>query len=507
MKVSIGSLTLSGFDGNMFVLDLANNHFGDVDHALKTIQAISDAVMDLEQSVVLKVQLRDLDSYIHPEFKARTDLHYIKRFLETRLDVEEFRAIAQGAKEAGFQTMATVFDEKSCRTFEEIGFDFVKIASASAGDLGLVEAATNLGLPVVASTGGLSLGEIQQLYEALRKSKAEFALMHCVSVYPSPDEILQLNQIRSFRELFPAAHIGWSTHENPANLVPVGLALALGATLFERHVGLPTDRYPLNAYSSNPELVRGWIVAAIEASRMLGSVERLPVTESERTTLLSLKRGVFSKSKVLKTEQLNPEDVYMAFPLAEGGVEAGTLKFPLNLKSDLNENQPILASDLVLGPEKRHEIRDFVASIRTILAKSRVAVNSNAKLELSHHYGISRFREFGVAMFTCINRNYAKKILVMLPRQKHPMHYHDMKEETFQLLWGDVQITVNGEKHSLSAGDLVTVYPKEWHKFTSLNGCVIEEVSTHHSIGDSFYEDTEIASAEPSKRKTVIEVF
>lgn len=498
---------MSIFDKNTFVLDLANNHFGDVEHAIKIIRAIAEDVTDLGQSIVLKVQLRDLETYIHPDFRDRTDLHYIKRFLETRLDVEGFRAIAEASREVGFQTMATVFDEKSCATFEDVGFDFVKIASASSGDSGLVRAALKIGVPLVASTGGLALNEIQNLYELLRHSKVDFALMHCVSVYPCPDEILQLNQVRNFKELFPAARVGWSTHEDPNNMVAVGLALACGATLFERHVGMNTEEYKLNAYSSSPAQVRQWMLAALEAERMLGSTERLPITEAERTTLLNLKRGVYSRGSMSETRSVKREDVYMAFPLTEGGIEAGTVEFPINVKTVLQENQPILASELVSTSNRSEEPLDFVSSIRTILAKSRVSVNADAKLELSHHYGLGRFREFGVAMFTCINRNYAKKILVMLPRQKHPMHYHDMKEETFQLLWGDAQITVNGKVHSLSPGDLVTVYPKEWHKFTTLNGCVIEEVSTHHATGDSFYEDKDIASAEPMQRKTAIHNF
>ena len=496
----------TAFYGKTFILDLANNHFGDVKHAIKTIRALSKKVSDLQQRVILKVQLRELDSYIHPAYRERQDLHYIRRFTETRLDAEGFRAIADASKAAGFETMATTFDEASFETFQSIGFDYVKIASASSNDKGLVSQAASLGAPVVASTGGLLESEIQTLHGTLRSHNADFAIMHCVSVYPAPDDILQLRQISNFLELFSGTPIGWSTHETPTNMAPVQLAVALGATLFERHVGLESADYKLNGYSSTPELVRDWMVAAIRAEEMLGSQERLPITDQERSTLLSLKRGIYAQSQIPAGKELESTDVFSAFPLADGGIESGTLDFPVKTSDQISKGSALLASSLEL-PDGNSTVPQILASVRAILARARVAINDDATLELSHHYGIDRFREFGVAMFTCINRNYAKKILVMLPRQKHPIHFHDMKEETFQLLWGDAQITVNGKKHPLLPGDMVTVYPKEWHKFSTLNGCVIEEISTHHTTGDSFYEDSSIASSNPSIRKTRVANF
>lgn len=496
----------TSFGEKTFILDLANNHFGDLKHALETIDALSKRVSDLKQRVVLKVQLRELDSYIHPSFKARTDLHYIRRFSETRLEPNDFLAIAEASKAAGFRTMATCFDEASFATFKSIGFDYVKIASASSNDRSLISMAASLGVPVVASTGGLLETEIQALHGTLRTHRADFAIMHCVSVYPAPDEILQLRQISNFLELFPGTPIGWSTHETPRNMVPVQLAVALGATLFERHVGLESGDYKLNGYSSSPELVRDWIVSAMQAEEMLGSKERLPITDQERSTLLSLKRGLYAKSQIQAGKDFDSKNVYSAFPLEDGGVESGTLDFPAKTSGEVSKDSALLTRALEMN-EGSAVVPQILASVRAILARAHVAINDDATLELSHHYGIGKFREFGVAMFTCVNRNYAKKVLVMLPRQKHPIHYHDMKEETFQLLWGDAQVTVNGRKHALLPGDMVTVYPKEWHKFTTLNGAVIEEISTHHSTGDSFYEDTSIAATHPSSRKTPVASF
>jgi len=45
---------------------------------------------------------------------------------------------------------------------------------------------------------------------------------------------------------------------------------------------------------------------------------------------------------------------------------------------------------------------------------------NDCKIELSHHYGLERFREFESVSIDCINRGYCKKLILQFPRLKHP---------------------------------------------------------------------------------------
>src|SRR5690606_20155154 len=134
-----------------------------------------------------------------------------------------------------------------------------------------------------------------------------------------------------------------------------------------------------------------------------------------------------------------------------------------------------------------------------------IHINEDASIEISHHYGLRRFREYGAVIVTCINRSYAKKLVIQLPRQKHPYHHHKQKEETVQLLDGDMEIVKNGERISLRPGDTFLVEPNASHKFHTLDGAIVEEVSTTHFNNDSFYEDPEIAKKERHERKTQVD--
>ncbi len=72
-----------------------------------------------------------------------------------------------------------------------------------------------------------------------------------------------------------------------------------------------------------------------------------------------------------------------------------------------------------------------------MLADRNIVVPGMATLEISHHYGLDRFEEVGCTIINVINREYCKKLIVVLPGQRHPEQYHKIKEETFVVLDGD----------------------------------------------------------------------
>jgi len=80
----------------------------------------------------------------------------------------------------------------------------------------------------------------------------------------------------------------------------------------------------------------------------------------------------------------------------------------------------------------------------------------------------------------------------MLPGQENPTHYHRKKEETFQILYGTLTLTVDGRTADYSKGEIAVVERGQKHSFRSADGAMFEEVSTTHYKDDSFYEDEEI---------------
>ena len=77
----------------LYIFEMANNHQGSVDHAKKIIDDFADLARRKGIKAGIKLQFRNLDTFIHPKYKERDDLKYIKRFNDTRLSKEEFGEI------------------------------------------------------------------------------------------------------------------------------------------------------------------------------------------------------------------------------------------------------------------------------------------------------------------------------------------------------------------------------------------------------------------------------
>lgn len=490
---------------DLFIYDLANNHQGDMEHASNIVREVARVNNAAGVRGALKFQFRQLDTFIHPDFKNRMDMKYVKRFMETRFPMESFAALAGLIKQNGLYTMCTPFDEESVDIICDMGLDIIKIASCSADDRPLLEKVARVNKPVVVSTAGLRTDEIDWLVNFLQSENVNFALMHCVAEYPTPNERLQLNQVGFMTRRYAGVPIGWSTHEDQDNVDAVQIASALGARLFERHVGINTDKYKLNNYSSTPAQLENWLAAYKAGRAMAGAPERIPSSPLERATLHELKRGVYVRRAVKKGESLQREDVFFAMPVQEGQMHSGQFRVGMPADRDYQANEAV--ANVLSNHEASDEqlVYQIMLQVRGMLARANVHINEDAEIEISHHYGLRRFREFGAVIVTCINKEYAKKLVIQLPRQKHPYHFHKKKDETFQLLDGDLEIVKNGEKTTLRPGDTFWVQPDAWHKFHTLGGAIVEEVSTTHYNNDSFYEDPEIAGMPREQRKTRVD--
>lgn len=482
------------FERPLFILEMANNHMGDVAHGVALIRAFADVCKTFPFQFAFKLQYRDLDTFIHPAMQSRDDLKYIKRFNETRLSREQFDALVAEIRANGFLCLSTPFDEASVAVIEEQQLDAIKIASCSMSDWPLLERVVLTDRPLIVSTAGASLEEIDRLVSFLTHRDKNFAILHCVGEYPTPDAHMHLSQIDFLQRRYPGVRVGFSTHEDPDSSDIVQMAIAKGARVFEKHVGLPTEQYPLNAYSASPEQVTRWLAAAQRALLLCGEgAQRKPENSAERASLRSLQRGVFARRAIRAGEVVRAEDVYFAFPPEEGQYTANDWS-----KYAIFTAQADIATDGAISPSNT-ELRDqhakvweIVQRVRSQLAASHVVVPARVDLEISHHYGLNRFDEVGMAMLTVVNRSYCKKLLMLLPGQTHPEQYHQQKEETFHVLHGEMTLKLNGEERVCRPGDVITVEPGVRHAFYSAQGVIIEELSSTHFSNDSFYTDEAI---------------
>lgn len=486
----------------LFIFEMANNHQGNLEHGLRIIREIYEVSKNFPFNFAFKLQARDIPTFIHPDYQGRDDIKYVKRFSETKLSEEEFKILKDEIEKLGFISICTPFDENSVDLIERLDFDIIKIGSCSFTDWPLLERIAKTEKPIIASVGGVALEDIDKAVSFFKHRGKKFSLLHCVGEYPTLPENIQLNQIDLLKKRYPDVEIGYSTHESPDNFDSIKIAIAKGATVFEKHVGVQTQEIKLNAYSVTPEQVKNWLVSAKQAFDIGGVIQkRVEFSEKELADLKQFKRGVFARRNMGKGEKIELSDVFLAWPNAENQLLANNMSKYMDYfaEKDIKENAPIFFSD-VKASNKREKIYEIITKARKMLEEAKIALPDKLEVEVSHHYGIDNFYKHGAVLINCVNREYCKKLIILFPSQNHPTHLHKQKEETFQILSGDLIMNLDGKEKEHRPGEIVLVQRGAKHSFRTKSGAILEEISTTHFKNDSFYDDEKITNN--SERKT-----
>ena len=334
---------------DLFVLELANNHWGDIERGKKIITDFSRIVRFNNIKAAIKLQFRDVDHFIHKNFKTREDIRYISKTLQTKMDEEEYGILIDTIKKSGCITMSTPFDEKSVQTCVNLGVDIIKIASSDLNDWVLIEEIAKTRKPTIVSTGGSSVKDIDDIVKFFEKRNIPLAINHCVAIYPSERYELELNQIDYLKNRYPNHVIGFSTHEYNKDLdKSIMIAYAKGARTFERHIDIDWQDKPISPYCSTPKEIDKWIKAYKTAVEICGGpagYKRIS-PKKEIEYLDALVRGVYAKRTLKEGEALSDEDVYLAIPLQKGQISCRELMRGEVLLKNIKKDSPIMIDDI-----------------------------------------------------------------------------------------------------------------------------------------------------------------
>lgn len=335
----------------LFVLELANNHLGSLERGLKIITAYGQVVRFNNIRAAIKLQIRDVDNFVHKDFRHRSDIRYIKKTMDTQMPDEAYAELVRAIRQASCMTVATPFDERSVDLCCELGIQIIKIASSDLNDWMLIEKIAKAKKPVIVSTGGSSLKDIDDLVRFFDNRHIPLAINHCVSLYPSEDHELELNQIDFLRNRYPDHVIGFSTHEYHDWTSSMMIAYAKGARTFERHVDIDGDGTKVSPYCSLPDQIDEWFKAFHKAKAMCGAPgtqRRLP-PRREIEYLDALVRGVYAKRDLPEGHILSDDDVYLAIPLQRGQISCRELMRGEVLLQAVKQDEPIMI-DVIDSP-------------------------------------------------------------------------------------------------------------------------------------------------------------
>jgi len=230
----------------------------------------------------------------------------------------------------------------------ELGIPIIKLASSDLNDWVLIEKIARTKKPVVVSTGGSSLKDVDDIVTFFANRNIPLGINHCVSLYPTEDSELELNQIDFLRNRYPANTIGFSSHEYSNWSNSMFIAYAKGARMFERHIDIQTEGVKVSPYCSLPHQVDEWFRTFHKAKEMCGAPgtqKRIP-PKKEIEYLDALVRGVYAKADLPEGHCLMDDDVYLAIPLQKGQLSCRELMRGEMLLKSVPKDAPIKIDDI-----------------------------------------------------------------------------------------------------------------------------------------------------------------
>lgn len=115
------------------------------------------------------------------------------------------------------------------------------------------------------------------------------------------------------------------------------------------------------------------------------------------------------------------------------------------------------------------------------------------------HFGLHDFAAIGEIEYWIVNDTanaYCGKFLFLFENQRCPLHYHGVKDETFFIVRGAVEMEVDGATRTLNAGDVFKMAPRMNHTFVARGGpALVLEVSLPSVAGDNVFADRRIGNA------------
>ena len=217
------------------IAEIGLNHNGSFDLAKELIHQAAEAGAGF-----VKFQKRSpvdlaMASFLDAPFEKRPALGKTQREVRDRLELslEEYISLREYAESLGLILFASAFDIPSLEFLRQAGVSIIKVASHSITHGPLLEKIAEYEMPVICSFGGTTENERDQAFEILNGNP--LVILHCVSAYPTPDNLIKLDTIKYLKERY-GVPIGFSSHEEGIDYSVA--AAILGASMIERHFTL-----------------------------------------------------------------------------------------------------------------------------------------------------------------------------------------------------------------------------------------------------------------------------
>lgn len=314
MEFQIGKKLIGG-DKTFIIAELSCNHNQDINIALKLIEEAGKAGADAIKLQTYTADTMTLDSdkdYFVISGGTLWDGMTLHDLYKKAFTPWEWTPILmKKANELGMELFSSPFDVTAVEYLESQDCPAYKIASCEINDHILLKKVAETKKPVIISSGGASLEDLESALNVLRSNGTKYiAMLKCTAAYPANPKDANLKTMVNMKETFNIIP-GLSDH-TLGPTVPIS-SVTLGAKIIEKHFTLSRESgSPDDAFSLTPVEFKEMVEYVRIAEKCVGKVKYGGVKSEESTK--KFRRSLFSTCDIKKGEIISEKNIRSVRP-------------------------------------------------------------------------------------------------------------------------------------------------------------------------------------------------
>ncbi len=330
------------------IAEIGHNHQGNVDICKQMFKAAAEAGVS-----AVKLQKRHNKELFTKEFydsPYNSENAFGATYGEHRealeFDFDTYKELQEFASTLGVVFFSTAFDFSSVDFLVNLKVPLIKIASGDLRSIPLLKYAAATNIPLIVSTGGAKLSDVEAAYKAIKSSTdTPFAILQCTAAYPAEPEILNLNVIKTYRDAFPDVVVGFSAHDLGIAMGPA--AYALGSRIFEKHFTLDRSMKGTDhAFSLEPLGMKKFVRDLNNVALALGDGVKAPL-DIEIAPLRKMSKKIVVNRDLVQGERIELADLEFRSP--GDGISPADLNLVLGKQAAraLRKGHTVMPADLL----------------------------------------------------------------------------------------------------------------------------------------------------------------
>ena len=295
------------------IAEIGSNHNGNMEFAKRLINAAKECGADCvkfqswSKDTIFSKKVYENNFFLQDDYRNRTDYTLEEIVDKYSIDREDHYMLKAYCDSIGIEFNSTPFSKREVDLLaDELKVSFIKIASMDLNNIPFLKYVANKGLPVVLSTGLCNLADVSNAVNCLKENGCDnIVLLHCVSIYPPENNMVNLNNIDMLRQTFNCK-IGYSDH-TLGTIAPI-LAMGKGVCIIEKHFTIDKNMEGWDhKISANPEELSIICKAAETAYKMLGSYQKVVNENKERRD--AFKRSIVAATDIKEGDAFNENNL------------------------------------------------------------------------------------------------------------------------------------------------------------------------------------------------------